>query len=125
MGQKGIYGMKVSLLDGEERDLPGRNFYCNALFPPLFTTVTCSSGEAWKWDCLGHTFSDYPSGLRFIRFEDTMKSGTSFPSYPPTEWISSVSLPEVPLFHGTDTDSYDVQAFGASVKISCCVVLWK
>ena len=118
MGHKGIYSMKVSLLDCDKKDIPGRNFYCSALLPPLFTTVSLSSAETWKWDCLGHTFSDYPSGLRFIRFEDTMQSGTSFPTSLPKEWRNKLSIPEVLPYYGAGTDIYDVQAFGATVKIS-------
>lgn len=77
--------MKVSLLDSNKKDLPGENFYLAHVKP---------APTDGSWKRLEHTFSNYPSGLRFIRFEDGMQS------------------------LGLDLRAYDVKAFAPTVKIS-------
>ena len=81
-GGSGAYDIKVSLLDSYKRDLTGRNFFLERRKFPT------NNGS---WERLGHTFANYPPGLRFIRFEDGMQC---------------------------QDDTYDVKAFGATVKIS-------
>lgn len=83
-GGSGTYDIKVSLLDGDKRDLPGTSFFWVNKRPP-------TDGS---WERLGQTLTNYPPGLRFIRFEDSMNS------------------------LGWNGAPYDVKAFGATVKIS-------
>ena len=136
--------MKVSLLDVNKRDLPGRNFYYSGQVPHLNAEASPLSGE-WIWDCLGHVFSSYPPGLRFVRFEDTMQSGTSFPrpflppvggGMPRDPWkqvmrsdglegtvqsggsFSGVRGKIDPSEGLIPSDGYDVRAFRATVEIS-------
>ena len=78
--------MKVSLLDNNKKDLPGNN-----VFLARSGKVALNDGY-WKY--LGHTFTNYPPGLRFIRFEDGMQS------------------------LGLDGHAYDIKAFGAKVSIT-------
>ena len=118
--------MKVSLLDVNKRDLPGRNFYYSSQVPRLNKAPSSMAG-VWIWECLGHTFSSYPSGLRFIRFEDTMRSGTSFPQVGfrkgPGKPIVRSDVLEDTMQRGASflgvvpSDGYDVSAFGATVTV--------
>ena len=78
--------MKVSLLDSNKKDLPGNN-----VFLARSGKVAPDDG-CWKY--LGHTFTNYPPGLRFIRFEDSMQC------------------------LGLDGHAYEIKAFGAKVKIT-------
>ena len=129
--------MKVSLLDDNKRDLPGRIFYYSNQVP-RFSKAPSSGGGDWIWDCLGHKFSSYPSGLRFIRFEDTMQSGTSFPQARfrkgPRKLIVRSDVLEDTMRRGASfsgeevkgspfrevelSDGYDVKAFGATVTVA-------
>lgn len=77
--------MKVSLLDNDKKDLPGNHvFLARSKKDPV---------KDGYWKCLAHTFKSYPSGLRFIRFEDGMQS------------------------LGLGGHAYDVKAFGAKVSV--------
>ena len=85
-GGSGTFDMKVSLLDSNKKDLLGNN-----VFLARSGNVELSDG---CWKSLGYTFTSYPPGLRFIRFEDSMQS------------------------LGLDGHVYDIKAFGAKVKIT-------
>ena len=62
-GCSGGYFIKVSLLDDKKRELPGETPFL------AHRQVALSDGT---WERLGHVFDNYPSGLRFIRFEDVL-----------------------------------------------------
>jgi len=82
-GGSGTFDMKVTLLDSNKKDLPGNN-----VFLARGGKVAPSDDGCWF---VAHTFDNYPPGLRFIRFEDSIQS----------------------LGH-----PYDIKAFGAKVKIT-------
>ena len=115
--------MKVSLLDAEERDLPGRNFYYTGQLPLLSEPQSKPplASEEWMWNTAGHIFSGYPPGLRFIRFEDIMQSditgsATIRPIVRGSGQAASVEFD--PYGEPAPTDCYNMKACGASVKIT-------
>ncbi|KAJ7363537.1 F-box only protein 2 [Desmophyllum pertusum] len=86
-GGSGTFIMNVSLLDSNKNDLPGEN----SRYRSSSTEVPVLNNGSWAR--LGHTFSNYPSGLRFIQFEEAVQS------------------------RGLH-DAYNVKAFRPTVKIS-------
>lgn len=115
--------MKVSLLDAEERNLPGRNFYYTGQLPLSSEPQSKPplTSEEWMWSIAGHIFTGYPPGLRFIRFEDIIQSGIpGLTTIRPIRRGScqAASVEFDPYDELAPTDCYNVMACGASVKIA-------
>lgn len=86
--KKGCSGkcfLKVSLLDNKMRELPGEK--------PFLAQRQVAQSDG-SWERLGHVFDSYPSGLRFIRFEDVLD------------------------YQKTYDQGYHLKACGATVKFS-------
>ena len=60
----------MSLLDGSQTELPEDQSFT------VRREVTDAQGS---WELLSHTFTEYPSGLRCIQFEEQLKSNSMVP----------------------------------------------
>lgn len=69
-GGSGACEIKVSLLDGSQTELPEDQSFT------VRREVTDAQGS---WEHLSHTFTEYPSGLRCIQFEERLKSNSMVP----------------------------------------------
>ena len=69
-GGSGACEIKVSPLDGSQTELPEDQSFT------VRREVTDTQGS---WEFLSHTFTEYPSGLRCIQFEERLKSNSMVP----------------------------------------------
>ncbi|CAH3121258.1 unnamed protein product [Pocillopora meandrina] len=85
-GGSGAFEIKASLLDGSQTELPEDQSFT------VRREVTDAQGS---WELLSHTFTEYPSGLRCIHFEERLKSNSMVPkNFDLKVFQPSVKFPE-------------------------------